>query len=236
MPELLGWWVYVVGVPLGGGALLTLFSLGGRGKKGARPGKSAPKSARAASPKGGRAPAKIGAKSGKVGTVPKGATVKAATGKVAPGKAISKAISRQTRAAELPPLFLVQNFLLLWSLVALIAAVFQPQNAAPAVLTIILGAITLITLGLLAGCAHLFMRITPVDESSISHKSDLQGRIGECDATTDAGRGSLLVRDEFGTLHHLAARSNEPIARGEAVLLIEYQVSGDYFLVRSWRD
>ncbi len=208
MFQFLGWWVYVVGVPLGGGALLTLFSLGGRGRRGARTGKSATKTARVA-------PAKAG--SSAKGTVKKTAT-------------------RQTRAAELPPLFLAQNFLLIWSLAALCALPLHPQNAAPTTLLFILMAITLLSVVVLKGCAQLFVRLTPVDASSISRKSDLQGRVGECDATIDEGKGSLLVRDEFGTLHHLAARCDEPIARGEAVLLIEYNANGDFFQVRGWKN
>ncbi|RYX86444.1 DUF1449 family protein [bacterium] len=208
MPELLGWWLYVVAVPLGGGALLTLFSLGGRGKKGARSGESAPRNARPAAAKAGK------------------------SAKAAP----TKTSTRQTRAAELPPLFLLQNFLLIWSLVALCAVPFQPQNAAIPLLTVILGVIALLTLGLLAVCAQLFVRLTPVDASSITQKSDLQGRVGECDATIDTRRGSILVRDEFGTLHHLAARCEQSIARGEAVLLVEYNANGDFFQVCSWMD
>lgn len=211
MPELLGWWGYVVGAPLCGGALLTLFSLGGKGKKGGRGGKAGKGAARAAR----HAPAKAGK------------SLKASSGKTS---------SRQTRAAELPPLFLLQNFLLLWSLVALAAIPYHPQQAALPFLAGILGVILVVTLALLAVCAQLFIRLTPVDASSITHKSDLQGLVGECDATIDASRGSLLVRDEFGTLHHLAARSSEPIARGEAVLLIEYETKGDFFQVRSWKD
>lgn len=228
MPELLGWWFYVMSVPLGGGALLTLFSLGGRGKKGAQQGRQSN-----AAPK---TPIKVA-----VNAAPKtpghsapksGSSAKAAPGKAAPGKTTK----RQTRAAELPPLFLGQNFLLLWSLVALAAVPFHPQNAAPLTLTFILCAIALISVALLAVCARLFVRLTPVDESSISHKGDLQGRVGECDATIDSQRGSLLVRDEFGTLHHLAARCDGPIARGQAVLLIQYEADGDYFQVRVWRE
>ncbi|RYG53967.1 DUF1449 family protein, partial [bacterium] len=132
--------------------------------------------------------------------------------------------------------FMLQNFLLLWSLTALAAVPFQPQNAAPTALALILGVIAIVSSAMLAVCARLFVHFTPVDASSITHKIDLQGRIGECDATTDSRRGSLLVRDEFGTLHHLAARSDEPIARGEAVLLIEYCSDGDYFQVRVWSE
>jgi membrane protein implicated in regulation of membrane protease activity len=212
MPELLGWWVYVVGAPLSGGALLTLFSLGGSGKKSARQSRRAPKIAIKAAPKT------------PVQTVSKTA------------KTAAKAGKRQTKAAEFPPLFLAQNFLLLWSLVALCAVPFQPQNAAPLTLILILVAIFLLSIALLAICARLFEQFTPVDASSISHKSDLQGRVGECDATIGKSKGSILVRDEFGTLHHLAARCDEPIARGEAVLLIEYDGRGDFFLVRVWTE
>jgi membrane protein implicated in regulation of membrane protease activity len=223
MPELLGWWAYVVGVPLSGGALLTFFSLGGKGRKSGRSAKGAPKTA----------PVKAG-RSAKT-AVGKAAPVKGAPGRATPAKtAPGKTANRQTRAAELPPLFLLQNFLLIWSLTALAAVPFHPQSAAPATLAIILAVATLVSLLLLAVCARLFVHLTPVDASSITLKSDLQGRVGECDATTDSRRGSLLVRDEFGTLHHVAARSDEPIARGEAVLLIEYQPSGDFFQVRSW--
>lgn len=220
MPELLGWWTYVVGVPLSGGALLTLFSLGGKGRKSARAGRRAFKSAPAKAGRGAKA------------TASKSASSKAASGKPAP----AKADNRQTRAAELPPLFLTQNFLLIWSLAALLAVPLRPQSAGPVVLALILAVITLVTVGMLAVCARLFVHLTPVDASSITLKGDLHGRIGECDATIDQSKGSILVRDEFGTLHHLAARSDEPIARGEAVLLLEYRPHGDFFQVRVWRE
>ena len=230
MPELLGWWVYVVGVPLSGGALLTLFSLGGRGKggrakngrgqKGVRHGKSVPKTPI-------KIPAKVAPK-----TLVQRPPKTAANSKIAP----AKLPRRQTRAAELPPLFMAQSFLLIWSLVALAAVPFHPQNAAPLALALLLSAIALVSVALLAVSAQVFVRLTPVDASSISYKGDLQGRVGECDATIDSRKGSVLVRDEFGTLHHFAARCDEPIARGEAVLLTEYQQDGDFFQVRVWRD
>lgn len=227
MPQVLGWWVYVIGLPLFGGALLTVLSVGGKGKH---------KAARHSH--GHAAHSGHGAQAGHSAHASHGShALKAGAPKPVPAKAApGRAANRQAKAAELPPLFLAQNFLLIWSLVALAVSPLHPQNAAPVTLAAVLAGMVIVSMALLAACASIFARITPTDATSITTKSDLEGRVGECDATIDEKRGSILVRDEFGTLHHAAARSREPIARGQSVLVIQYEPNGDYFQVQNWTE
>ncbi len=65
----------------------------------------------------------------------------------------------------------------------------------------------------------------------------LEGQYGQSVCTVSEKSGSAYVRDASGTLHHIAARvrqGSEAIAKGEGVLVIQYDEQSDSYLVKKW--
>jgi membrane protein implicated in regulation of membrane protease activity len=139
---------------------------------------------------------------------------------------------------RVPISVLLCSFLALFGAIGLIAnqafasirlppvAYFWPSLA-------IAGVLGLIVTGRLAA---LVARYMPSIETVRVTRSDLAGRIGTSVYGVDERSGQVQVRDIYGNLHRVAARTaGGRVDSGKEVLLEEYIPTGDYFIVSESR-
>ncbi|MDQ3814872.1 MAG: YqiJ family protein [Armatimonadota bacterium] len=235
--DLSHWWNLIFVVPFCFGAVLVLLSLPGTGRRGGHRGAH-----RAARHSVGRA--------GGGGSRSTTASARSHTGrsgmKGQRGRLTKRRTSKEPagwaetlHVQNIPPLMLLQNFLLFWGIFGWAANQFFARGSAdpvrfivPSLLAAFCGT-AVMTLALSA----LLSRFTPTDETYVVTKSDLIGRAGEAVSAITERMGSVYVRDGGGTLHHLAGRippDRQPIAKGKTVLVIDYQPEGDYYWVKEW--
>jgi len=89
------------------------------------------------------------------------------------------------------------------------------------------------------GTAGLIARMVPRSGTSAVRKQSLQGRIGKVVFTVTDSAGTVHIRDDYGTLHQLAARvepGEAPIPPGTEVLLLGYDRGGKWYWVEEWLD
>ena len=142
----------------------------------------------------------------------------------------------QLHLGGIPPLMLLQNFLLWFGLCGWSAN--RMQGASGAAIALISVPLALVCgLILTVVTARFLARFTPEKSSAAAGQRDLEGRIGEAMATISAASGRAYVRDERGTLHQIAARTQgeEVVASGHKILVVAYEDDGR-FRVKAWRD
>lgn len=81
--------------------------------------------------------------------------------------------------------------------------------------------------------ARVFGRLVPTKETYVSRKTDLLGRAGTADVSTDARFGVAHVLDDGGAHIQIRCRAldEEPIERGEPIVVAAYDEETDTFLV-----
>lgn len=80
-------------------------------------------------------------------------------------------------------------------------------------------------------------RLMPLDESSAWRKRDLVGTTAEALYPINSQFGMAIVRDPQGERYQIPCRVGEgaaPIAKGQSVLLVEYDAKGDFYTVRPY--
>jgi hypothetical protein len=80
-------------------------------------------------------------------------------------------------------------------------------------------------------------RFTPGEESYAITRGGLIGRAGEAVSAVTETSGSVYVRDEQGTLHHIAGRveaGHQSVVKGTQVLIVDYAADRDVYQVREW--
>lgn len=133
-----------------------------------------------------------------------------------------------------PMTIVFQVFLILFGVGGLCAnMVFQSMKMPPSVFfpisAIIGGVVTLVLTGRIAAAVG---RLIPQSESYATTKHDWAGLTGMSVVTIDQNGGSVQIKDALGTVHQPLARCKTgSIARGKEVLLEEYDVDGDYYVV-----
>jgi hypothetical protein len=241
------WWNLIYIVPFGFGVMLVLLSVLGTGR---RSGRHAARSSAA-----GRHSAAAGRGTARTNSAPKAGTAKVAARS---GKGTGGAKGRWGRGGKrpragrqgqnwaealhvqnIPPLMLLQNFLLFWGIFGwAVNQYFAAGSADPTRYMVSSLLLTgTVSLMLTLGISAVLSRFTPEDETYVITRHDLIGRAGEAVSAITDRMGSVYVRDERGTLHHITGRiqeDGEPIARGKSVLIIDYERSGDYYWVKEW--
>ena len=79
-------------------------------------------------------------------------------------------------------------------------------------------------------------RFLPHDESFATSAVELCGLLGTAAFPTDALRGRVHIYDRFGTMHDMSARTAPhmaPLARGQQVLVVDYDAVRDEVIVES---
>lgn len=137
----------------------------------------------------------------------------------------------------IPPLMLLQNFLLWFGLCGWIANRLLNANG-PNVAAISIPVALVGGLILSIVTARFLARFTPDGATAASHRHELEGRVGEAIAPISASAGSAFVRDGHGTLHQIAARSEgeEIVAAGSKILVVAYEEDDQRYRVKAWRD
>ncbi|NUQ00766.1 MAG: DUF1449 family protein [Armatimonadetes bacterium] len=134
---------------------------------------------------------------------------------------------------------LLQILVLLWSASGLIYnMVLEPWLGSPVLFfgpSLLLSGLT--SLLLTRGLARLMGRYLPKVESSALGMEQLEGATARTIFAVDERGGAAHLRDRYGTLHQVACRSlGGDIAKGREVVLIEYRLQGDFFLVEPVPD
>jgi hypothetical protein len=171
--------------------------------------------------------------------------VRIATGR-RQSRSVAQRIQRQSKPSlpvvhlgNLPPLMLLQNFLLFWGIFGWAANQYFARIQPDPGRFIILSLLTTIIGSLIVTVTFsaLLSRFTPTDETYAVTRWDLVGRTGEAVSTITHRMGSVYARDESGTLHHLPVRvqsGGDSIAKGRSVLVIDYDAEGDFYWVKEW--
>ena len=137
-----------------------------------------------------------------------------------------------------PPLMVLQNALLWWGICGWSANRMLGQNGAA--MTVISLPVALFGgLILTATTSRFLARLAPESGSSASRADELEGRAGEATAMITATGGEAFVRDASGTLHQIAVRvgeDEEPIRRGQSILVLNYDAQKGRYRVRLWSD
>lgn len=137
---------------------------------------------------------------------------------------------------NIPPLLLLQNFLLLWGIFGWAANQYFARGA-PDPAQFIKPSLMVASGGsLIVGLviAAVMSRFAPSDETFAVTKRDLVGLIGEAVSPITDRMGSVYVRDATGTLHHLPSRimpDGASIAKGEKVVIVKYHAEKDFYWV-----
>ena len=79
-------------------------------------------------------------------------------------------------------------------------------------------------------------RFLPHDETFATSAVELCGLTGTAAFPTDALRGRVHIYDQFGTMHDMSARTAPnmmPLARGQQVLVVDYDAVHDEVIVES---
>lgn len=79
-------------------------------------------------------------------------------------------------------------------------------------------------------------RFLPHDETFATSAVELCGLSGTAAFPTDAQRGRVHIYDQFGTMHDMSARTapnTPPLARGQQVLVVDYDAVRDEVIVES---
>ena len=234
------WWNLIFTVPFGIGALLVSTSVWGGGKRDAKRGGRA-NSRGANRSSSGRANARTTRGNARS---PQG---KSTTRRGSKGKSTrqqgeqpaSQSIGEKLHLQNLPPVLLVQNFLLFWGVIGWTTnQVLAPHGSSPT--RFVIPALLIAGSGSLlftVGTGTLLARFTPQDETFAVTKRDLEGRQGVAIANVSERMGSAHVRDANRTLHQLPVRvhpTQEAIAKGTPLLIVEYQPDEDFYWVRAW--
>ena len=137
-----------------------------------------------------------------------------------------------------PPLTVLQNLLLWWGICGWTANRALGQHGA-VMISISLPVALAGTLFLTLTTSRFLAKLAPGESSSASRSHELEGRSGEATARISENGGEAFVRDATGTLHQIAVRigaDEEPIARGQQVLVLAYDEKDGRYRVRLWHE
>jgi len=141
---------------------------------------------------------------------------------------------------KVPLSLIIQTFCFSWGVLGyaanqLLVVSRQPNLLIWPSLVIAFAGSTAITKGL----AGVLGRLVPAKDTAAIRKRDLVGRVGKVVYTVTESSGTVHVRDDYGTLHQIAARvppGQPSLSRGTEVVIVNYRPQRDWYWVEEWEE
>jgi membrane-bound ClpP family serine protease len=139
-------------------------------------------------------------------------------------------------AGKVPVSMIIGIFLLCWGSFGLLSNQMFGVLKYPAVYIWPSVGVTFVASSVLTrSLAAVMNRLIPEDQTYGVSRLELVGSPGRTVYTTSKSAGTIHVKDKFGTVHRLQAKTeagDEPIPSGAAVIVVDFDCEDNRFVVR----